>query len=89
MSNPCPDCEVHEDMTRCQAKLLTGQKITWGGIVAVLGALLALFLSGCGGPIAGYDPECAIDVAQECVEKMQECKAEEPEEVEEETDEVD
>ena len=85
MSNPCPDCEVHEDMTRCQAKLLTGQKITWGGIVAVLGALLALFLSGCGGPIAGYDPECAIDVAQECVEKMQECK-EEVEETDDETD---
>ena len=84
MSNPCPDCEVHEDMTRCQAKLLTGQKITWGGIVAVLGALLALFLSGCGSSLP-YDPQCAIDVAQDCVEKMQECK-EEVEETDDETD---
>jgi len=72
-------------MTRCQAKLINGQKITWAGIVAVLGAILALFLGGCA-PIAGYDPKCAIDVAQDCVEEMQKCK--EVPEVEETTDET-
>ena len=82
---PCPDCAVHEDMTRCQAKLMNGQKVTWGGILAILLSILALFLAGCGGDVAGYDPQCAVDVAQECVEKMHECKAEpEPEEPEEE-----
>lgn len=71
-------------MTRCQAKLINGQRITWAGIGTVLAAILALFLSGCGSSLP-YDPQCAIDVAQDCVEKMQECK-EEVEETDDETE---
>ena len=52
----------------------------------VVGALLMGSLAGCA-PIAGYDPKCAIDVAQDCVEEMQKCK--EVPEVEETTDEDD
>ena len=46
--------------------------------------MLAMFAVSCGGDIAGYDPQCAVDVAQDCVEKMQECK-EEVEETDDET----
>jgi len=48
------------------------------GIPIIVGAALMASLSGCSGPIAGYDPQCAVDVAQQCVEKMQDCKAEDP-----------
>ena len=54
------------------------------GLPLVIGAALMATLTGCGSSIGGYDPQCAVDVAQDCVEKMQECK----EEVEETDDEA-
>jgi hypothetical protein len=54
------------------------------GLPIIVGAALMASLTGCG-PIGQYDPQCAIDVAQECVEKMQDCK-EEVEETDDETE---
>ena len=44
----------------------------------------ALSLTACGGDVAGYDPQCAIDVAQDCIEQMDKCKDTDSEETEQE-----
>jgi len=36
-----------------------------------------LCLAGCPAQVGGYDPQCALDVAQECVEQMEDCRVEE------------
>ena len=45
--------------------------------------IIPAWLVACGGPVAGYDPQCAVDAAQKCMAEMQKCKVdEEVEEVE-------